>query len=214
MPKPKYLTLNPIARDADGIAKSQTLTTAGAVTLDGILATEGSTAGFNIADSYGDGVAGVRIRWSSATEGITLTLTGLDQSGNSITEVLTGAAGSPAVDSVQYFSRLTSAVGSGESGAFTIGPSHNSVSRIIPLNWRAHEPAEYSIAQVDLPMRCTVQEYFNDPQSQPLATDGWFPKQAYLSTDGAVLAGTQHARAVRLALATAGGTLVFGISQN
>ena len=218
MPRPTYLDYDPPTRDADGIAETQATATAGTVTLNGALCDLGTAARFDIGDSYPTSIAGVKLRINSATEGVNFTFTGLNQHGQAITEVLAGAAGSPATDTVQYFSRLTSVTTSGQADGIQIGVSHGTVSKAVPLNWRNHEAATYAIYEVDYTAGdltgTTIWEYFGDFQHDTggFATDGWVNKVT-TATEGATV-GTLGARAVRVSMATHGTEFQFAIVQN
>lgn len=213
MPRPTYLDFDPTARDADGIAEAQALSTAGALTLDGTQADLGTAAQWDIGDSYPADVAGARIRISVATDGVTWTVTGKDQDGNSITEAISGNNGA-AVDSIQFYSQITAISGDGHTIAdLTVGPAHDTTSKTIPLNWRSAEPPTYSIYEVDGDVKATIEEYFGDPQTVPLSTDGWTSVHTE-ETGNAAVEGTLHARAVRVRSATNGGEFQFGIAQN
>src|SRR3990167_10389182 len=107
MPRPTYLDYDPPTRDADGIAETQATATAGTVTLNGAQADLGTAGQWDIGDSYPSSIAGAKLRIPSATEGVTFTFTGKNEYGTAITEALVGAAGSPATDTVQYFSQVT-----------------------------------------------------------------------------------------------------------
>ena len=203
-------------RDPNGIAEAQTTGGAANLVLNGALCDPGTALQFDIADSYPDSVAGVRLRWGSATEGVNLTFTGKDDHGNTISEVISGAAGSPAVDTVQFYSQVTVIAASGAIAVnTTVGDSHQSVSKTVPLNWRAYgEPPTYVIFEPDGDVAGTIQEYFGDIQSQPLSTDGWITKHTMAEDTAVATEGTPHARAVRVVVATAGSEFQFGVIQN
>ena len=219
MPRPTYLNMTPIARDPDGLAESQQLATDGAVVLDGVQADLGTAGVWDISDtSYPASIGGVRLRHSGASEGVTFTVVGTDENGASKTEVITGAAGSPATDTATYWSTVSSVTGSGQHHAFTIGPAHGVVSKTVPLNWRNREGvgADYAVYDLETTagdVAASIWEYFGPFQTDGFATDGWTQKVVAAATEG-ITVGTTHARAVKVALATHGASFQMGILQN
>src|SRR3990167_7201233 len=215
MPRPTYLDYDPIARDADGIAESQSTATAGTVTLNGAQADLGTAARWDIGDSYPTSIAGAKLRIASASEGVTYTFTGKNEYGTAITEAVVGAAGSPATDTVQYFSQVTAITTSGQADLIVIGAGHSTVSRPIPLNWRNREPATYALYDLNTTagdVSAVITEYFGDFQTDGFATDGW-ATHVTTATEGAI-AASLHARAVRVSMATNGADFQFAVLQN
>src|SRR3990167_3997625 len=215
MPRPTYLDYDPPTRDADGIAETQATATAGTVTLNGALCYLGTAARFDIGDSYPTSIAGVKLRINSATEGVNFTFTGKDEYGTAISEVVAGAAGSPATDTAHYWSQLTSITTSGQADGIQIGASHSTVSRPIPLNWRNREPATYALYDLNTTagdVSAVITEYFGDFQTDGFATDGW-ATHVTTATEGAI-AASLHARAVRVSMATNGADFQFAVLQN
>jgi hypothetical protein len=201
-------------RDVDSVSTNAATATNGSVTLDGAGVSSGKWTISNSGNSL-SGVAGARLRFSNPTEGVSWTLTGKDQDGNAITEVVAGAAGSPATDTVQYFSEVSSITSDGEAAAQTIGHTYYYSTRSYGLNWRATEPATY--ATMDGIVAGTtvfpIQEHFGTGATASLATNGWNT----LTTAGGASAteGTLHARYVRMiTTATHGAAVTFAVLQN
>ena len=215
MAKPQYFTIS-ATRDVDSVSTNAATATDGSVTLDGAGVSGGVWTLSNSGNALGTGIAGAKLRFSYPTEGVTWTLTGLDQDGNSVTDTLAGAAGSPATDTELYFSKITSITSSGEAAAQTIGTTYYYTTKSYPLNWRSTEPATYSLYNPGAlgTSVLTVQEYFGDTgQTAPLVTDGW---NALLAASGSTATeGTLHARAARLiTTATDGASVTFAVLQN
>ena len=214
MPKPHIFDMDIPTVDPNGIAEAQTTGGAANLVLNGALCDPGTAAQFDVGDTYPASVAGVRMRWGSATEGVNLTFTGTNANGTAVTEVIAGAAGSPAVDTVQYWSQITQIAASGAIAVnTTVGDAFSTVSKTLPLNWRSREPATYVLTERDHPAKITHEEYFLDPQSVPLATGGWQSVTGLLATEGATV-GTLHARAYRAVTSTAGGEVQVVVLQN
>ena len=206
MPTPKYFDFDPPVRDPDGIAESQSTATAGSVILNGAQADLGTALQWLISDSFGADIAGAQLRIVSASEGVNYTFTGLDQDGNSITEVIAGAAGSPSTDTVQFFSKVTAITTSGQADLIIIGPSNTMTTKSYPTNWRNREPATYQVYEQDGNMTVHIEEYFG-PLNAPLSTDGWVELPG---PDG-----TLHATAARFwAVATETSEAQFAVLQN
>ena len=106
--QPYRLDIDPANVDVDGIAEAQTLAGAGNLTLNGALCDLGTAGQFDIGDSYSDGIGGAKIAIDSAGDVTTVnfTVTGKDQDGNDITEVITGVT-TTEVQSTNYYSQIT-----------------------------------------------------------------------------------------------------------
>lgn len=142
--RPRTLDIDPIDVDADGIAETQTPAASGvqSLTLNGALCDLGSAGEFDIYDAgYSDGIAGVRIGITSAADesGRTFTITGTDDLDRSVVEAVTGVDTGVA-ESVAYFKTISGITTDDDTtGAITVGPVDEVVSRTIPLNWRKDE---------------------------------------------------------------------------
>jgi hypothetical protein len=150
--------------DADGIAQSQTPSSAGNLTLNGALGTTLDYARIIIITSAAD------------DSGRTFTITGTDADGKAITDAVTGANAGVAV-SAKFFKTITSiAVDAATAGAVTVGTRNSTsvaLSKTVPINFYAPEAATVSV-DVTGTISFTVQETFDDilGQSPTLAT--WY----------------------------------------
>jgi hypothetical protein len=137
--------------DADGIAQSQTPSSAGNLTLNGALGTTLDYARIIIITSAAD-------------------------DGKAITDAVTGANAGVAV-SAKFFKTITSiAVDAATAGAVTVGTRNSTsvaLSKTVPINFYAPEAATVSV-DVTGTISFTVQETFDDilGQSPTLAT--WY----------------------------------------
>ncbi len=103
----KSYDIDPANLDPNGIAESQSVT-ADDLALDGALCDLGTALQFDIGDAYSAGIGGVRLLFDAGGDISTaiLTITGLDQNGNAVTEAVTGVT-TTAVSTVGYFSQVT-----------------------------------------------------------------------------------------------------------
>ena len=143
MPRPKIITLTPDDASLTEFASN--------VTGDTFILTNNNTS---------DGLAHiVTIRNDSATDyqGITITLTGKDQDGLTVVDVVTGPAGSATVSSSVYFAQLDSAVPSATIGAdtFDIGMAAQVTTQTYPSNY--HNPSTGFIIDVTGTIDWTLQ---------------------------------------------------------
>lgn len=123
MPRPTIITLTPDAANLTEFGDD--------VTGDSFVLTNNNTS---------DGLAHiVTILNNSATDyqGITITLTGKDQDGITVSDVVTGPAGTATVESAVYFKQLDSAVPSSTIGAdtFDIGMADEVAMKTYPSNY-------------------------------------------------------------------------------
>lgn len=141
--RPKYLDIDPINVDADGICESQTPAAGGSqsLTIDGVLADLGTAGVFDIYDAgYSVGVGGVIIGIASAgnDSGRTFTVTGTNEMGHDVTETITGP-NATTVQSSTYFKTITAiTVDDDTAGAITVGTVDEVASVVVPMNWRAY----------------------------------------------------------------------------
>lgn len=114
----KSFDVDPADLDADGIAENQTTGAAGNLTLNGALCDLGTAGQFDIGDAYSSGIGGVKLLFDSAGDisGVTFTITGKDQDGQSITEDVTGVT-TTAVSTVNYYSQVTQIAADGAVGS-------------------------------------------------------------------------------------------------
>ena len=103
--------IDPADLVADGIAESQAVVvlTDPALVLNGTLCDAGTAGQFDIGDTYGAGVGGVKLLFDAAGDVSTnvFTITGLDQDGVAVTETVTGVT-TTAVSTTKYYSQVTS----------------------------------------------------------------------------------------------------------
>ena len=214
MPRPQKFDIDPANIDANGVIESQTPN--GEATMNGAQTILGDNAVvWKIGDSYPAGIAGARMAISVASDGITTTFTGLNQDGQSITEAVVGPAAAGLAETTQYFSEISSISTSGaQKAAYVVGAVDEVVTRSYPLNWRSREPAAYAIHNPVGTFVAVVEEYWDDPQNQLLATDGW--KLVVTSSANTATGGELHGRAVRVKTTSysAGAEFQFLIIQN
>lgn len=221
MPRPSYFDIDPANVDPNGIAEAQGLTTGGGnLTLDGALCDLGTAAQFDIGDAgYSSGIGGVQIiAASTATEsGLTLTITGKDQDGTSLTATMGVTTGGTELTTV-YWSQITQIAGDQASnGDLTVGTVDEIITRTFPLNWRSSDgvPATYVVSGLSGTISYGIDETFDDVQNVASNNRNWIAHTATAGADVAT-AGTQYARAVRLKSNsyTDGAELQFSIHQN
>lgn len=138
--RPVRIYALPRALDADGIAQTQSAAGAQALTLNGALVSDG-VATISRSDSDASGrpysKIGQTVTITSAgnDSGITFTVVGSDQDGQSYTEVITGA-NAGAASSSGYFSVVTSITTSGATaGNVTAGIAATFATPTIPLDF-------------------------------------------------------------------------------
>ena len=188
--------VDPANVDVNGCCEAQQLATSGNLILNGDQADTGLAARWDIGDSYPSGIEGARFAFSIATDGLNWTVTGKDQDGQSITDVVAGNNGGVS-ETTKYFSQITQVAGSGQCVAnLTLGPVDEVVTKTYPLNWRSSDPATYIIHDPVGTFSVIIEEYWADPQSQPLATDGW--TAVGTTSVNTATEGNLHARAVRV----------------
>jgi hypothetical protein len=142
MPYPKKYDVDPANLDPNGIAEDQSPGAAGNLTLNGALCDLGTAGQFDIGDAYSDGVGGVQIGIESTgnISGVTFTVTGKNQDGESVTEDITGPNNST-VESTTYWSQITQIAHDGAIGTNTeVGTVDEISTPTYPLNWHA-DPA-------------------------------------------------------------------------
>ena len=129
--------IDPADLDPNGIVEDQTTPGAANLTLGGALCTSGTSGQFDIGDSYSAGIGGIRLVFESAgnISGVTFTITGKDQDGNSITEDVTGPNATTA-STVQYYSQVTQIAADGAVGTnVEVGTATGELlTRTIPIN--------------------------------------------------------------------------------
>ena len=135
--QPITVSFSPSVLDADGVAASQTPSGAGAVTINGALATDG------VATFASPQI--VTIYSGSNISNRTFNLTGKDPNGNTLTETSITGPNNSTVSSTKYFYSITEATISGAAaGAITIGVNGLGTSQTIPLD--VYPSANISVA--------------------------------------------------------------------
>lgn len=155
--RPVTVTVGPLATaDADGVAASQSVSGAAAVTLDGALVTSGV--------AIMDLPRRIIITSAGDDTGITFTITGTTFAGSVTTDVVTGA-NNAAASSVVDFKTVTRIVTSGSTAAdITVGT--NGVAGTEWVRFDPWAPPEVSIqANVTGTVNYTLQQTLDDPNS-------------------------------------------------
>lgn len=208
--------IDPAALDPNGIAENQTTGGAADLVLNGALCDLGTALQFDIGDAYSDGIGGVRLLFDSAGDinAVNFTITGKDQDGRDITEVVTGVT-TTAVSTVQYYSQVTViAADAAVASAVFIGTvTGELVSRSVPINRYAGHPAACAVSALVGVCVFDLQETFDNLQNGDTAA--WFD----IVTDGdadIAAAATIGATGVRFKMDsyTNGAELQFHVSFN
>lgn len=177
--RPITITQNPAAKSTTVIAASQTPSGAGNLTLAAGAAAIDSAVGGRI----------VGITSAGNDSGITFTITGIDQNGLSISEVVTGSSGAPgtAVSTKFYKSISKIAVSGAAAGAVTVGTVNttlSTISQMIPLDFY-HRIATQVMIEVTGTINFSVSETFD-----PILANG--PSGAILVTPTALSSKTSN----------------------
>ena len=134
----------------------------------------------------------------------TYTITGTDADGIDESEDLTGPGSGATVTTLKYFLSVTNIVVSAgtASSSVDIGTVDEAVSRTIPLNYRANNPANYQ-SNVTGTTSFAVDQTMSDVASltNPSNDSIWF-KVAALGTVDILSEGSRHARAMRVVIDT------------
>lgn len=176
--RPKFLDIDPIAVDADGIAESQTPAAGGvqSLTLNGALADLGTAGEFDIYDAgYSAGVGGVQIGITSVDDETsrTFTVTGIDYLNRDATEEIDGLDTNTA-ESTTYWKKITSiTVDDDTTDAITVGTVDEVCSVPVPLNWRALNFEVGLAVDVNGTVNYTVQHTLSDIFDKDV-TPKWF----------------------------------------
>lgn len=211
------LDIDPADLDPDGIAENQTLGAAGNLTLNGALCDLGTAGQFDIGDAYSDGIGGVKLLIDSAGDisGVTFTITGKDQDGNSITEDVTGVT-TTAVSTTKYYSQVTqiAADGAVASNVFVGTVGGALASKAVLINHLSGTAAAYAITGLSGTCQFDVEQTFVDLASSTAGAT-WYVVESNGTAD---LAGVAAAGATGLRLVfdsyTNGAELQFHVSYN
>lgn len=116
--------------DADGICQSQTPSGAGNLTINGLLATAGVATLATVGSSIGRQVLFTSV---SDESGKTITLTGTDTTGNTISETITGP-NTTAVSTLFYVTVTQVAASAAFTGAVTVGTNGVGATAWVPMD--------------------------------------------------------------------------------
>lgn len=136
MPTPRKYDIDPVDSDPNGIAEDQQPDNGTPVVLDGAQSDLGTALQWDIGDAYSSGIAGIQISFESAGNwsGVTFTITGKDEFGNSQTEAFTGPNATTATTTT-YWSQITSITCDDTVATdIEIGPADVFVSTSVALN--------------------------------------------------------------------------------
>lgn len=125
MPRPKTITLSPVANDVDYISTTETLTTPWALQLDGILDLSAQPQHVTITCTSDETLA-------------TFTVVGTDRYGNAMTEAITGPNNSVAVGT-KNFATVTSITSTADATGVTAGINGTCESAWYILNYRGED---------------------------------------------------------------------------
>lgn len=197
-------TLNPAAVDADGIAQSQTPAGAGNLTLNGALVT-GGVGVLDIARR-------VLVTTVADESGKTLTITGTNRYGDSISEVMTGPNATTAYTELDFKTVTQVAVSAAFTGAVTVGTNAVASTAWFPLN-RWLTPAN-TLFEIDITGSFTAACEFT---LENTATSNG-PFTVYTNSLGSVSADSvgnfvMPVSAIRLTSSAIGGSAIFRVIQ-
>lgn len=207
--RPKEYDFDPDVVDPNGIAEAQAVAGAGDLTLNGDLVSNGS-ATLDYARQLG-------ILSAGNDAGITFTVTGTDANGNSLSEVVTGAAGAPGTsETTGYFKTVTQVTASGAAaGNVSVGTVDEFASQIIPTDWRSNSPVAIGIT-VTGTIDYTVQETFDNIRDKEADDLQWHSITTFAAKTASLTGtGTVGASAIRFICNsyTAGAEVQMDIAQ-
>jgi hypothetical protein len=201
--RPYIFDIDPANIDADGICASQTPLAGGSLTIDGALTVGGA---FDVNATGGDssGISGRKIAFVFAADetGRTFTINGTSPEGFAQTSTVLGAAPST-VEDVKYWETITDiSVDAATAGALTVGTVNGVITRLLPINYRAHEPATHGV-DVTGTINYTIEESLEEIHPQLNAGTpeniSWFSMEALTAkTADLKEPGELHSSAVRL----------------
>jgi len=214
----KKYDIDPAALDPDGIAETQSPISGASVTLNGALCDAGTALQFDIGDGYSAGIGGVKLLFDSSGDinTATFTITGKDQDGNSVTEVVTGVT-TTAVSTTKYYSQVTAiVVGVATATGLFIGTVTGELtSKTIPVNRRSKIAAGVAVSGLAGTCQFDIQETFDDMRTVTGDSAGWFNILSNQTADVGSVA-TLGASGVRLIFDSYsdGAELQFHVSYN
>ena len=202
--------------DPNGIAEAQQLVGAGDVVLDGALCDTGTAAQFDIGDAYSAGVGGViaSITCAADISGVDFTITGKNQDGADVTEVVTGPAATT-VQSSTYWKQITQIAADGAVGTdITIGTVDEVSTPTYCLNQYTTEPAGLAVAGLSGTIQFDMQETYDNVIAVGSAASNWIDNQTN-KTANLTAQASPHAMGIRLRVDSysSGAELQFYVSD-
>ena len=172
--------------------------------MDGAQSDLGTAGQWDIGDAY-DGVAGAQISFESAGNwsGVTFTITGKDQDGNSVTVTQTGPNATTVTTSV-YFSQITAITSSGTVATdIEVGAADTLITKTVPLNAYSDYQATLEVNGLSGTISFTIEETFDDVLRTATHTSAGVENQdwstvASAQTTAQTNSATLFANAVRL----------------
>lgn len=159
--------------DADGIAQSQTPAGAGALTLNGALVSGG------VATLVEAGAARqVLVTTVSDESAKTLTITGTNATGNTISETITGPNATTGT-TTQYFQTVTSVtVSAAFTGAVTVGTNGVGATRPVALDMNKRPFSVTYACDISDTVNYDVEHTLDDLNDASISTPYWFDDTA------------------------------------
>lgn len=139
MPRPKTITLTMAASDDDAVCQSQTPSGAGALTINGALAS-GGVATLDVPRH-------ILITAAANESGRTFTLTGTDRFGKALSTTTAGPNATTKIVTAYNFKTLTTvSIDGAATGAVKVGTADSLESQWLPMDWRGPEAPKVSVA--------------------------------------------------------------------
>lgn len=206
--RPYVYTLGPLATaDADGIAQSQTPAGAGALTLNGALVTSG-VAQLGVARR-------VLVTTVSDESAKTLTVTGTDWFGNTISETITGPVATTGYTDSDFLTVTSVTVSAAFTGAVTVGTNGIASSPPLILDYMARPQVSLQVA-VTGTVNWTVQQTLDNSFNVDTENIVWFDHPDTNMVAQTVQRQGNYAYvpfATRVTLNSGTGSLVFTVVQ-
>lgn len=196
----KQFNVAPIDVDPNGIAEDQQPDTGTPFVLNGALCDTGTAGQFDISDSYPAGISGVRIGFESTGDwsGVTISVSGKDQDGQSVSEDITGPSNGT-VESVTYWSYIPAGgitVSDTVATDIEAGTVDEVITKTVPINYRqCHDAFTTAVLGLSGTIQYDMQQTFEHiSQAYPV---NWIDYQSNKSADLAANC-SDYATAVRL----------------
>jgi len=211
--------MDPADLDPNGICENQTTPGAANLVLNGALCDLGTALQFDIGDAYSAGIGGVILSFDSAGDinTVNFTITGKDQDGVAVTEVVTGVTTTP-VPTTKYYSQITNIAADAQVtsnvfiGTLTAG---GLVSKSVGLNHYSANEAVMAVSGKTGTVTFDLQQTFQDLNDPNPSTVTWFDVSSNQTADLAA-ACTLGATGCRLKFDSYsnGAELQFHVSYN